>query len=157
MNFIPPKEETIPQINLYMDQLVDYLFQSLESLRKDDEDRPVITKTMINNYVKAGIIEKPLKKRYTKSQIKDLIMISHFKNVLTMEEIAHLFAEKAQFEEQGGMYSVYYESCKRIKNLFEAGKVIENNPKNVIEAIILSDLFKQEAKRFIRLQAKEVQ
>lgn len=51
----------IPDIDLYMDQLTGYINTVFEKF-KIHEDEKVLTKTMINNYVKAKVIDKPVKK-----------------------------------------------------------------------------------------------
>ncbi|MCT4564294.1 MAG: DUF1836 domain-containing protein [Maledivibacter sp.] len=80
----------IPNIDLYMDQLTGYIDAAFEKL-KIYEDEKILTKTMINNYVKAKVIDKPVKKKYNKNQIMELIMIYHLKNILSIAEVGELF------------------------------------------------------------------
>ena len=55
----------IPDLDLYMDQIMT-LFETNLNDNKRYKDDKLLTKTMINNYSKAGII-KPVKgKKYTK-------------------------------------------------------------------------------------------
>jgi hypothetical protein len=81
--------EDIPDIDLYMDQVTSYMDSVLDNAKIDEEDK-ILTKTMINNYVKAKIIEKPNKKKYTKNQIMELIMIYHLKNIIPISDIDNL-------------------------------------------------------------------
>lgn len=91
----------IPDIDLYMDQLTGYIDTVFEKF-KIHEDEKVLTKTMINNYVKAKVIDKPVKKKYNKNQIMELIMIYHLKNILSIAEVDRLFKiEKKQWMESG--------------------------------------------------------
>lgn len=91
----------IPDIDLYMDQLTGYIDTVFEKF-KIHEDEKVLTKTMINNYVKAKVIDKPVKKKYNKNQIMELIMIYHLKNILSIAEVDRLFKiQKDQFMESG--------------------------------------------------------
>ncbi len=85
------KSDDIPNIDLYMDQVTGYLENILNKLKVDKEDK-ILTKTMINNYVKAKVIDKPVKKKYNKNQLMELIMIYHLKNIVTLGEIDELFA-----------------------------------------------------------------
>lgn len=80
----------IPNIDVYMDQLLNFFDHSYGFFRRNLKD-PVLTKSMINNYVKAGVMDKPLKKKYTKKQVKKLIMIYHLKQVLAINDIQKLF------------------------------------------------------------------
>ena len=62
------KASDIPSLDLYMDQIMTLFEEHLQDNKRYNEDK-LLTKTMINNYTKAGII-KPVKgKKYTKEQI----------------------------------------------------------------------------------------
>ena len=45
-----PRWNELPEIDLYLDQVVNYLEKYLGILSSNDDDK-IITKTMINNYV----------------------------------------------------------------------------------------------------------
>ncbi len=83
------KEEAIPDIELYMDQVTNYLETQLSDL-KTDSDEKILTKTMINNYVKNELIDKPIKKKYKKVQIMQLMMLYQLKNILSINQIKEL-------------------------------------------------------------------
>lgn len=85
--YIPPAMEDLPDIALYMDQLMEFMNRKMERLQEGSE-KPLLTKTMVNNYVKHGIIKKPVKKKYTKEQVMQLLMVCHWKGVLNMEDMA---------------------------------------------------------------------
>lgn len=57
-----PRWNELPEIDLYLDQVVNYLEKYLGILSSNDDDK-IITKTMINNYVKQGIRPAPEKKK----------------------------------------------------------------------------------------------
>lgn len=46
-----------------------------------------ITKTMMHNYFKTGIIEAPIKKRYARKHLAGAIVVGVFKNVFSLSEI----------------------------------------------------------------------
>lgn len=94
----------IPNIDLYMDQLTGYIDGVFEKFKVYEEEK-VLTKTMINNYVKAKVIDKPVKKKYNKNQIMELIMIYHLKNILSIAEVNELFKiQKKEWIESGKQY-----------------------------------------------------
>lgn len=62
-----PRYNELPDIELYMDQLVAYINRNLAVLQIDGKD--VITTAMVNNYVKSKVLMPPVKKRYCKSHI----------------------------------------------------------------------------------------
>ena len=60
------KPEDIPNIDMYMDQVTTFMEQQLDHSRRYKDDK-ILTKTMINNYAKDGVIPPPVKKKYKKS------------------------------------------------------------------------------------------
>lgn len=77
-----PHWEELPNFDLYMDQVVEYVNRVLEPL-----DLPLVTSMMINNYVKKKVILAPVKKRYQTLQIADILIISLMKPVFSLDEI----------------------------------------------------------------------
>lgn len=92
LNFHIPRWEELPNIDLYMDQVVSLIEESLTNLipSKDDKDDKVITKTMINNYVKHGILTPPINKKYNKNHLARLIVICILKQVYSINDIDSL-------------------------------------------------------------------
>ncbi|ALP05044.1 hypothetical protein PCZ31_3144 [Clostridioides difficile] len=92
----------IPSIDLYMDQIISLIDNKLSANKRFESDK-ILTKTMINNYSKEGLI-KPVKgKKYTKEQILQMIIIYSMKNTLTIQEIKrilHGVYEKDNFSEK---------------------------------------------------------
>ena len=64
MKFELPTWEQLPNVDLYMDQVLTYLNDELGQLYFHNEK--FVTSSMINNYVKIGIVKRPEKKHYTK-------------------------------------------------------------------------------------------
>ena len=63
LDFHLPRFDELPNIDLYMDQVLSIIENSLNIFSSENEEN-IITKSMINNYVKQNVIEKPFKKRY---------------------------------------------------------------------------------------------
>lgn len=83
--------EDIPNIDLYMDQVTTFINSSLAASKRYDDDK-IITKTMINNYAKNGLLPPPEKKKYTKEHILTLIFIYYFKNMMSISDIHSLIS-----------------------------------------------------------------
>ena len=84
------KSEDIPNIDLYMDQVLTFMDRKLRSaVRPQTEDR-VLTKTMINNYAKNDLLPPPVKKKYSKEHVLLLIFIYYYKGIIPMNEIQTL-------------------------------------------------------------------
>lgn len=81
-----PDYKELPEIPLYMEQVVAYIKEKL--LDFFDEDSQIITPFMVNNYVKAKMIEPPKDKKYSKDHIGYLIAISILKTCASMRDIA---------------------------------------------------------------------
>ena len=95
MLFRSIKWELIPDINLYSEQVVQIINESLsENIilgKKIDFTKSYITPAMINSYVKRELIESPENKKYNRIQIAQLTVISLLKQVYSIDEIVKLF------------------------------------------------------------------
>lgn len=80
-----PKRD-IPTIPLYMDQLLGFFDDYFKVLKIHEEDK-LLTKTMVNNYVKAGVLNSPEKKKYDKDQLMLLTLIFQMKNILSINDL----------------------------------------------------------------------
>ena len=80
------KSSEIPNIDLYMDQVLTFMNSHLEDAKRYEDDK-IMTKTMINNYAKNRLIPAPDKKKYSKEHIMVLIFIYYFKNILSIGDI----------------------------------------------------------------------
>ena len=84
-NFSYPKWEDIPNIDLYLDQVLLYVNQVCAPVSPDKDKG--LTASMVNNYVKHGYLTKPDKKKYQRKQIARLIAITTLKSVFSIQEI----------------------------------------------------------------------
>ena len=81
---------SIPDMDLYMDQLLTFLNQRLEASGAKP-DAQTFTKTMINNYTKDGLLLPPKNKKYSRQHILLLILIHNLKGILSISDIKRLF------------------------------------------------------------------
>ena len=84
--FSYPKWKEIPNIDLYLDQVLLYVNQVCEPISSESDKG--LTASMVNNYVKHGYMTKPEKKKYQRKQIARLIAITTLKSVFSIQEIA---------------------------------------------------------------------
>lgn len=92
-NFRLPRWNEIPDIDLYIDQVVSYLENYLSNYIKNENEKKldkIITKTMINNYVKHEVIKPPVNKKYSREHIAYLFVIFILKQNYSMDEIKKL-------------------------------------------------------------------
>ncbi len=113
-SYLDPKD--IPCLDLYMDQIMT-LFETFLSNHKRNEDDKLITKTMINNYSKEGIL-KPIKgKKYSKEHIIQMLIIYSLKNTITIQEIKNVLAPFHEDTKQ--IEPIYQQYLDTIKSLIE--------------------------------------
>lgn len=81
-----PRWHELPDIDLYMDQVITLVEKYLSPLITQDK-HTMLTSSMVNNYVKQGLIPAPVKKRYNQKHLAFLIAITLLKQVLSIPEI----------------------------------------------------------------------
>lgn len=123
--------ETIPNIDLYMDQVTTFIESALSDCKRNKNDK-ILTKTMINNYAKAKIFPPPLKKKYTKNHIMLLIMIYHLKSILSISDISRLLkpvTEELTKNVQSPLLEMIYSDFVKLQkqNQKNIAMVLENN------------------------------
>lgn len=80
------KLDKIPNIDLYMEQVTTFFDDNLCHLKRDENDK-ILTKTMINNYTKSGLLMPPQNKKYNKRHMILLILIYYMKQILSINDI----------------------------------------------------------------------
>jgi hypothetical protein len=79
----PATWDTLPDIDLYMDQVLGYMHRQLYSSRP--ESNP--TAAMVNNYIRDGLMPRTKGKKYSRSHIARLTTICVMKQVLSVGDI----------------------------------------------------------------------
>ena len=103
--FSYPKWEDIPNIDLYLDQVLLYVNQVCAPISPDKEKG--LTASMVNNYVKHGYLTKPDKKKYQRRQIARLIAITTLKSVFSIQEIAQTLNSLQTQESSDQLYDAF--------------------------------------------------
>ena len=113
-----PRWNELPEINLYLDQVVNYIEKYLGQYNANKEDK-IITKTMINNYVKLGIMPAPTKKKYSREHMAYLIVICVLKQVYSISDIGKLISLTIQYFELSKAYNRFCANLEvSVKNVF---------------------------------------
>ena len=87
-DFKLPEYKELPSVSLYMEQVLTYVNGILATLSPEQEKS--LTSFMVNNYVKAGMVEEPDKKKYSRNQIGYLLAISLLKQTVSMSDLSVL-------------------------------------------------------------------
>ena len=103
--------ESIPNIDLYMDQVITLFEEKLAHTKRNENDK-LLTKTMINNYTKDKLLMPAKKKKYTKEHIILMILLYEMKQILTISDIKEIFAtiikdSKVDEQKVSAIYKIY--------------------------------------------------
>ena len=86
-SFRLPQWDELPDMDLYMDQVVILLQRYLNFLPEDEHGNAAITPSIINNYVRLKIMPPPVKKKYTRVHMAYLIMVCSLKQSVNIPYI----------------------------------------------------------------------
>ena len=86
------RSEDIPAIDLYLDQIMSLVADAQSHGAAHFAERQ-LTKTMINNYSKDGLIMPVKGKKYTKEHIVQMLLVYSLKNTLSMTEIKRVLVD----------------------------------------------------------------
>ena len=79
-----PAPEALPELYLYMDQVLALVNPCLDT---QGGEEVALTRAMINNYCKSGVIPRPEKKKYTSGHVLSMLLAQSLKGVFTLDEI----------------------------------------------------------------------
>ncbi len=129
-----PGWEEFPELPLYMDQVIYLMDQYLSPLPREGEQKAV-TPAMINNYVKLGMMPRPVKKRYTREHLAYLVMVCVLKQTISAAEIKKLLPAGLEAEEIRARYEAFAGLFQGSKQAFR-----ENLQKDAVQAWGVSGL-----------------
>lgn len=144
-DFHLPRWNELPNIDLYIDQLVTLLEYYLSGYIKNDNEKEekIITKTMINNYVKQNVIKPPVNKKYNKEHVASLFVIFILKQVYSIHDIKKLISlamETSPIEQAYNRFCSELEKAIRIvfaeKNYVKTSRLSEEQYilRNVVQS-----------------------
>ena len=137
LDFHIPRWNELPDIDLYLDQVVTFIDKYLNNYIKTDVENnedmeykktTCITKTMINNYVKQNIMEAPIKKKYNKNHIAYLFVICILKQVYSISDIDKLIKLALKDFPIERAYNTFCQALESsVKNTFLGNFDFDNN------------------------------
>ncbi|XOQ44630.1 MAG: DUF1836 domain-containing protein [Clostridium sp.] len=160
----PVEWDRLPEIYLYMDQVLTYMNKQLQ-LYARDENSNLLTSSMINNYVKDGVLPRPEQKRYSREHLAILTVICMLKQVLSIQDISSLTKKLLLNASQSEMYNRFCsaqtaamkEVCDRIRSTSQQSEAdltrlaielsVEANARRTAAERILSELAKSAEKQ----------
>lgn len=104
----PEEWEQIPDIDLYMDQVISYMTR--QHIGLDLEKEESLTSAMINNYIKSGLLPRAKGKKYNREHIGYLTAICLLKQVLSVGETGVLLHNQMEHKDIEDFYRNYKET-----------------------------------------------
>lgn len=117
-----PRFEDLPDIELYMDQVIALLNKSLAIISNNEN---IITPSMVNNYVKFNLIPAPKGKRYSRKHLCYMIALYFLKQILSMNEIKTLVNQQLKHYSELQAYNLF---CSELEKAFKKFTTKENEP-----------------------------
>lgn len=105
-NFRLPTWDELPDMELYMDQVVSLVARYLD-LIPHDEKNPLLTPSAVNNYVRLKVMPAPVRKRYRRRHLASVIMICALKQSLSLAEIQKIIPAEADDEQIHWVYDEF--------------------------------------------------
>lgn len=120
-NYHLPDWDSIPDLGLYMDQVVVLLVQYLGFIPSIPGGKEsFVTSSAINNYVRLKIMPAPVKRKYYRVHIAFLIMIFTLKQGISINGLQQLLPSTADEEEIKNFYTSYVERLQEVGNFYTA-------------------------------------
>ena len=168
-----PSWEEIPDIGLYMEQVVLVLKHYLDYLPPELKEEQFITAATINNYVRNKVMPMPVKKRYYRTHLAYLIMICSLKQGLSISLIQKLIPNNLPEEELRRVYDAYIErhrmatqyfseqvlmAAAPILGLESASSLASDRPEDMIAAsAVVGGLSRLLAEKLLLLEGKQAE
>ncbi len=149
--------DRLPEIYLYMDQVLTFMNKQLRLYERNDGEL-LLTSSMINNYVKDGVLPRPEQKKYSREHLAILLVICMLKQVLSIQDISSLIRTLLKDASQCEMYNRFCEAqsaalqdvCDRVEKTAPKGEAeltrlaiefsVEANARRTASERILSEL-----------------
>ena len=111
-NFHIPRWNELPTLDLYMDQVIALIDTTLGAFFSEI-GAASLTKSMVNNYVKAKIVDAPVNKKYPTLSVAMIIVVYILKNCYATDEIGKLIKLGISLEATEITYNRF---CEAIEN-----------------------------------------
>ncbi len=145
-DFRLPMWEEIPDIGLYMEQVILLLRKYLDYLPPELKEEQFITAATINNYVRMKVMPEPVKRRYYRVHIAYLIVILTLKHSLSIALIQKIIPMGLPEGEVERIYTAYARRHQQAAQYFMdqvrliAGPILDHEENGAISTSDPADL-----------------
>lgn len=123
----------MPDIALYMDQVISYLPR--QHIRFEEGEG--LTSAMVNNYIKEGLLPRADGKRYSRTHLGYLTAISALKQVLSVRDMGALIGAGESGRTPEELYAAFQRELDRALT-DTAGRVPEDLPAEELPRLALA-------------------
>lgn len=163
-NYKLPAWEDIPNIGLYMKQLISLVKDYLDYMPPELKGEEFITSATVNNYVRKKIMPEPVDKKYYRVHIVYLIIICSLKQGLSIPTIQTMIPVDLPTDELKETYDSYVKQHQLAVRYFlqqvrlAAGGILDHKVKPIIATDQASELIMTSAivGSFARLMAEKL-
>lgn len=131
-NINPNSWESIPDIDLYIDQVLDYMKRQHPGLNLNES----LTSSMVNNYAKQGLLPRAKGKKYNREHISCLTIICLLKQIISVSDTKTILDNTLKNDDYESLY-------KKYRELFQ---VEADNIRSLINKTLLTEANDQQQK-----------
>lgn len=144
IEFHIPRWNELPGIDLYIDQVICYLDDCLLNYVSKEKEEHILTKTMINNYVKHSVIMPAVNKKYNKDHIAKLFIICILKQLYSISDITNLLSLITYDTDISDVYDSFCNELEiAVFSIFNSKeKVCSDDSFSMIKNIVVSFVYK---------------
>ena len=121
-----PRYRELPALDLYMDQVLTLVESVLRPLW-GEAGEPWVTGPMVNNYTKQGLLDRPVKKKYSREHLAYLIFICAAKQVLSIPDIQKLLQVQRDTYPLPVAYDYF---CTELENALQGAFITRTLPED---------------------------
>ncbi len=143
-DFYLPRWSALPDMELYMDQVISQIDKYLMPLQSSSDEH-FVTASMVNNYVKQQLLPAPIKKRYGRTHMAHLVLICLLKQILSIPEVKKLLQAQLTCLSPEELPQSYDSFCCALENSFKnivqitnTSSVSEQSNSVAIDAVVLA-------------------
>lgn len=129
----PVAWEELPDIALYMDQVISYMPRQLISFKEEEQ----LTSAMVNNYIKDGLVPRADGKRYGPVHLGYLTAVCAMKKVLSVKDMRAMLDSVPDSKEPQAIYN-YFSRALDTALSEAAANLDENIPEEELPQLALS-------------------
>ena len=127
-----PHWEELPKFDLYVDQVVAFVNDTLGPLGAD-----LMTRPMVNNYVKQQVVLSPVQKKYQTMHLVDLLLIGLFKPLFSLETIRSGIDQITVGDFPKQAYDNFIDTLNRaLAHMGQEDKEVQPEPKTLNEKLM---------------------